>query len=175
MVRIALLPVLAAASAVFAAPLVTYQTIVGDVNAINAGVQQFRADLANYNGGAIQQTPLVADFTAIEVANRKGYADANAAAPFTASGSTAIVNDVIATVGNTIPASINELNAKKPLFAAAGDVPLIKATLQTLLYDHETFSAAVAAKLTADQAAGAAVISEIAAAIQNGIDYYSTN
>lgn len=152
----------------------TAATLISDVNAINTGVNDFRADLAKYDGSPISQTPLLADFAKIETANRKGYADANLATPFSKSDSKAIVQDVIETVGKTIPASIRELKAKKPLFQASGGDSVVVAQLKVLLYDHDTFSAAVSAKLTADLAAGARVVAKIHDVIQSGIDYYST-
>lgn len=180
MTRLAVLSVLAATtfSSAFARPAAALapdaQTVTADVNAINAGVVNLNQNLEAYQGGLISQTPIAADFLEIEVANRKGYADANAAAPFTTTGSIALVNDVIATVGVTIPQSIQTLKEKKPLFEAAGEDGVIVSTLQILLYDHDTFSAAVGEKLTADQAAAVAVVEEIHAAIQSGIDFYSS-
>lgn len=180
MTRLALLSLLAATtfSSAFARPAVSVapdaQTVIADVNAINAGVVNLNQNLEAYQGGVLSQTPIVGDFLEIEVANRKGYADANLASPFSPSDSTALVNDVIATVGITIPQSIQTLKSKKPLFEAAGEDGVIVSTLKVLLYDHDTFSAAVGAKLTADQAAAIAVVAEIHNSIQSGIDYFSS-
>lgn len=154
---------------------VSASTIIADIDAIDAGVNDLRTELAGYTGGLLSETPLVAGFTEIEVANRKGYADANLrASNFSASDSTAIVNSVIDTVGVDIPDSIQELVAKKSLFEAAGQDALVVGLLDVLLYDHDSFSAAVSAKLTADLTAGASAVAEIHNAIQSGINAFSS-
>ena len=83
LVKAVLLACLASStSAIGGRDIVTAATLISDVNAINTGVNEFLADLAKYDGSPISQTPLLADFAKIETANRKGYADANLAAPF---------------------------------------------------------------------------------------------
>jgi hypothetical protein len=168
-------------SSTLAAPLknlprdvITANTIIADIKGIDKGVNDVRAATANYNGGLISTVALVPGFTEIEVANRKGYADANLrVSKFSASESKAIVQTVIKTVGIDIPASIKELEAKKAVLEASGQAALIPPLLKVLLYDHDTFSAAVSAKLSSDLAAGAAVVAKIHNAIQEGIDYFS--
>ena len=154
--------------------LVTAQTIISDINAINTGVNHARAAISAYNGGLLSETPIVTSFAEIHVANRKGYVDANLAQPFNAADSHAIVQTVIDTVEKTIPSSVEDIKLKKKQFAASGQVAIIKATLEVLLNDHDTFSAAVAAKLTSDLVAGEQAIKVIHDAIQSGIDYYSS-
>lgn len=75
-------------------------TIVADVRAIDTGVNHLRAGVAAYEGGLLAQTPLLAGFTEIHLANRKGFADAELrAADFTAAESRRIVDVVVKTVG----------------------------------------------------------------------------
>lgn len=154
--------------------VITANTIVSDINAINTGVQHARAGIAGYNGGLISETPIVTSFTEIHLANRKGFADANLAPKFDAAGSKKIVQSVIDTVEKTIPASVRELKAKKALFEKSGQDTLIVSTLQLLLNDHDTFSAAVRKKLSTDFARADAAVAVIHDSIQDGIDYFST-
>ena len=155
--------------------LITAQTIISDIKAINTGVNHARAAIAAYNGGLVSETPIVTSFAEIHVANRKGYADANLASqPFDAADSHAIVQAVINTVEKTIPAAVDDLKLKKQQFQASGQDAIIKGTLEVLLNDHDTFSAAVAAKLTSDLAAGEQAIQVIHDAIQSGIDDFSS-
>ena len=175
------LSLLAAYAFAFAAPsphdrriTVSAETIVADVNAIDTGVNDLRAEIAGYTGGLLSETALLGGFTEIEVSNRKGYVDANLASKFDISGSTQIVQSVVDTVANDIPAAIEELKGKKPLFEAAGQNDLVLSTLKVLLYDHDSFSAAVSSKLTADMNAGADAVAVIHDSIQGGIDYFST-
>ncbi|KAF7195637.1 hypothetical protein HII31_02955 [Pseudocercospora fuligena] len=154
--------------------LITAQTINQDVLNIHAGVQSLRKHVATYDGSLLSETPLVGDFTAIHLANRKGFADANLRqTPFTAQESTMIVQTVIDTVGESIPAAVEETKAKKALFDKNGQSPIIVGTLKVLLDDHDTFSAAVSKSLSADQVRAQAVVAKIHNAIQSGIDYFS--
>ncbi|EME86214.1 uncharacterized protein MYCFIDRAFT_214158 [Pseudocercospora fijiensis CIRAD86] len=154
--------------------LITAQTINQDVLNIHAGVQSLRTHVATYDGSLLSETPLLGDFTAIHLANRKGFADANLRqTPFDAQESTSIVQTVIDTVGESIPAAVEEAKAKKPLFDQNGQSPIIVGTLKVLLDDHDTFSAAVAKSLSADQVRAQAVVAKIHNAIQSGIDYFS--
>lgn len=149
--------------------LVTADTIIGDVYGIDAGVQSLRGHVAAYDGSLLAAAPLAGDFTAITVANRKGVVDSELRVdPYTAEDSTRIVQSVIDTVGNSIPAAVSETVAKKQLFEEGGQGPLILGTLQTFLYLHDSFSATVAQDLSADQVRAAAVVAKIHNAIQGG-------
>lgn len=155
--------------------LITSQTIIQDVNDIDAGVESLRKHVATYDGSLLSETPLIGDFAAIHLANRKGFVDANLRqTPFTAEESTSIVQTVIDTVGQSIPAAVTETKEKKPFFDQNGQSPIIVETLKVLLNDHDTFSAAVSNSLSADQVDGQAVVAEIHNAIQDGIDYFSS-
>ena len=57
--------------------LITAQTLIGDISNINAGVESLRKHVAAFDGSLLTEAPLLADFTAIHLANRKGFADAN--------------------------------------------------------------------------------------------------
>lgn len=154
--------------------LITANTIIKDIKNINTGVNHARTAIKNYNGGLVSETPVAATFAEIHLANRKGFADANLASPFNAADSTRVVQVVIDTVEKSIPASIQDIKAKKPLFEKSGQTGVIAATLKVLLNDHDTFSAAVGKLLTADQARAVVAVAVIHDAIQDGIDYYST-
>lgn len=75
-----------------------------------------------------------------------------------------------------IPASVKALKAKKPQFVEASLVPVVVASLKLLKDDHDTFSATVEAKLTANAtvtAQGEAGVAVIDVALADGIAYFS--
>lgn len=77
-------------------------------------------------------------------------------------------------VGVSIPAGLEVVKAKKPLFDAAELSSLVKATIDLLKRDHETFSLAVGAKLSLDQApAGLAAAGKIDLALQAASLFYT--
>ncbi|KAH0362624.1 hypothetical protein KCU65_g7913, partial [Aureobasidium melanogenum] len=161
-----------AASPLQSRDLITADTIISDIKGIDEGVNALTASLKAYNGGLIAELPIGADIAAIHVANRKGYADANLrATPFDADDSTAIVQYTASSVGVDIPASVDVLKAKYDMFESQKDV--ILAGLKLLKNDHDTFSAALVSKITADKENGNAAVAEIDDALQSAIDLYS--
>lgn len=121
---------------------------------------------------------VLATVGAIHVANRKGYVDANLAPQFDEADTRRIFDEVVETVGVSIPDDVQVLIGKKSAFESSGLTPVVLASLKLLLNDHDTFSAAVTAKsymgdaqLTAE---GIAVVAKIHDAIQGGIDAYSS-
>lgn len=155
--------------------LITAQVTEQDVRNINYGVESLRTHVAAYNGNPVTAFPLIGDFTAIHLANRAGFVNANLRqTPFSASDSTAIVQVVIDTVGVSIPAAVKETEAKKALFDSNGLTPIVLGTFKLLLDDHDTFSAAVRKDLSADLVRADAVVKKIHDAIQGGIEYFST-
>ncbi|KAI4715902.1 hypothetical protein E4T48_07920 [Aureobasidium sp. EXF-10727] len=160
-----------------AAPLqsrdvITAQTLISDIKGIDDGVNALTASIEAYNGGLIDELPIGADIAAIHVANRKGFVDANLrATPFNAEDSTAIVEYTASSVGVDIPASVNVLKSKYDVFASQKDI--ILAGLKLLKNDHDTFSAALVAKITADKENGYTAVAVIDDALQSAIDLYS--
>lgn len=160
----------------------TAQDVIGDINAIESGVESLTTHVSSYNSGSLATSlvngvPILVDVVDIHVSNRKGYVDATTASTFSASDSSAIVNTVSSTVAKSIPNSVDVLKSKKPAFQQAGLTPVIIASLELLLNDHDTFSAAVLSKLTADAATLAeanAGINRIHDALEDGIAYYSS-
>lgn len=175
--------------------LITAELIISNVNGIQQGVQDLRRDVAAYNGTLLSEAPLLGDFLEITIANRAGYTvrvawtiqlvhgmltffqNANLkTGVFDSADSASIVTDVIDTVGISIPAAVNETVAKKALFEQGGSGGLIEGTLEVLLYEHESFSTALQAKISEDQQARAqAVVDKIIDAIQYGIDQFATS
>jgi hypothetical protein len=142
-----LLACTAAAAPLQSRDLITAQTLISDIKGIDDGVNALTTSIKAYNGGLIGELPIGADIAAIHIANRKGYADANLrATPFNAADSTAIVED---------------------------QKVVILAGLKLLKDDHDTFSAALVSKITADQANGYAAVAVIDDALQSAIDLYS--
>lgn len=154
--------------------LITADLIISNVNGIDAGVESLRTHVAAYDGSLLSAAPFLGDFLEITVANRAGFTNANLKAdPFNASDSTRIVQVVIDGVGNDIPAAVQETVAKKALFEQGGLAGLISGSLSVLLYEHDTFSAALQKKISADQVRAQAVVDKIHNAIQGGIDAFA--
>lgn len=152
----------------------TAEDVNNDVTGIDIAVRNLTAAVTAYQGGIRQADPIFAAALAIHDINRKGFRDANAAPAFTSAQSKAIVDNTNNSVGVSIPAGVVVIKAKKPLFDAAELTSLIKATIDLLKYDHETFSLAVGAKLSLDQVAGgAAAAGEIDASLQGASLYYT--
>jgi len=156
-------------------------TLVQDVANINKGVLDTTAAVNAFNGGdistsVVEGTPVLAGVAETHDANRKGFVDALASNFLSESDSERVIHYVEDTVGYTIPEGIKAIEAKKPQFIEAGFDPLIIASLELLLSDHDTFSAAVATKLYALNATltgeAVAVVAKIHDAIQGGIDFY---
>jgi hypothetical protein len=80
-------------------------------------------------------------------------------------------------VNVSIPASIEHLKAKAPAFKEGGLTITVVASLKLLIYDHDTFSAAVLAKSNqgagdADIKKGEDAVANIHNAIQSGITFF---
>jgi hypothetical protein len=77
----------------------------------------------------------------------------------------------------SIPEDIHVLISKYHNFKDSGLAPVVKSGLELLIYDHDTFSAAVESKAYKGNAAltakGEKAVKDIHAAIQHGIDVYS--
>jgi hypothetical protein len=167
-----LLACTAAAAPLQSRELITAATLISDIKGIDDGVNALTASIEAYNGGLIGELPIGADIAAIHVANRKGYVDANLrATPFNTEDSTAIVEYTASSVGVDIPASVDVLKAKYDVFEDQKVV--ILAGLKLLKNDHDTFSAALVSKITADKENGYAAVAVIDDALQSAIDLYS--
>ena len=70
-----------------------------------------------------------------------------------------------------IPASVDVLKSKYDVFESQKDV--ILAGLKLLKNDHDTFSAVLISKITADKENGDAAVAKIDDALQSAIDLYS--
>lgn len=155
--------------------LINADLIISNVDGIDKGVEHLRQHVAAYDGSLLSASPLLGDFVEITVANRAGFLNANLKpAPFNAADSTRIVEFVIESVGESIPAAVDETVAKKELFESNGQGELIVGSLKVLLYEHDTFSAALQKKISADQVRAQAVVDKIHDAIQGGIDAFSS-
>lgn len=109
--------------------------------------------------------------------NRAGYVHALAAPVLNATESETIISTVQDTVTISIPASISALEAKKADFEEAGFGATVVASLELLLSDHDSFSAAVEAKFMGSEdelAAGEAAVKTIHDAIEAGIEGFSS-
>lgn len=159
----------------------TAQDVINDINAINSGVLSLTAHVSSYNSGVfptslIGGVPILVDVVDIHISNRKGYLDATTASKFSADDSIAVVNTVSSTVVTSIPNAVDVLKSKKQVFQQALLTPVVIASLELLLNDHDTLSAAVLDKLTVDavtlaQANGG--VAKIHNALEDGIAYFS--
>ncbi|KAF2212728.1 hypothetical protein CERZMDRAFT_97224 [Cercospora zeae-maydis SCOH1-5] len=160
-----------------AAPLqkrATAQEVNNDVTGIDTAVRQLTAAVEAYQGGIEESSPVFDAALAVHAINRKGFADANAAPRFTSEESRIIVENVMNSVGVSIPAGVEVIKAKKPLFDEAQLSSLVKATIDLLKFDHETFSLAVGAKLSPDQIVpGAAAAGKIDLVLQGASLFYT--
>ncbi|KAI7584848.1 hypothetical protein KC343_g19733, partial [Hortaea werneckii] len=57
--------------------LISYETLISDIKGIDDGVKALTADLKAYDGSLASEAPIAGDITAIHLANRRGYTDAN--------------------------------------------------------------------------------------------------
>lgn len=157
-------------------------TLVQDVDNINTGVVALSSGISAFPGTNLVTTlvsgiEVFGAVAAIHLANRKGYVDALASPTLDSTESARVVDEVVNTVGNTIPDSVSLLETKKQALTDAGLDGVVVASLKLLLNDHDTFSAAVESKFqgTPDvEAEGVAVVAKIHDAIQGGIDDFSS-
>lgn len=89
-----------------------------DITGIDQAVRKLTAAVSAYQGGRQASEPIFAAAHEVHAINRKGFADANAAPQFTSAESKTIVQNVINSVGVSIPAGVKVIEAKKPLFDA---------------------------------------------------------
>lgn len=174
-------PILLFTTAVLAAAIVKRdpsaeaQVLINDIGAIDSGVLALTSSVNSYQGGLLSSTPIAADIAAIHVANRKGYADANLAAPFDSADSNAIATYTANTVAVDIPVSVDATIAKKQQFVDAGIQGTVFAGVQLLKEDHDTFSAALEEKLSADSLPVAEkAVKTIDDALQRAVDAFSS-
>lgn len=132
----------------------TAQEVYDSITAIDTAVRHLTDTLNAYQGGINQSIPVFDASTYIHSVNRAGFALATASAPFSQPDSQRIVAHTNNTVAVSIPNGVTILEAKKPLFDAAQLSSIVGAYVKLLRYDHDTFSAAIGAKLTPGQAPG---------------------
>ena len=145
-----------------------------DITGIDTAVRKLTAAINAYNVGVTQAQPVFDAGQAVHVVNRQGFADAQASSAFSSADSKRIVDNTNAGVGKDIPISVKALESKKPLFDQAGLSGRVESMILLLKNDHETFSLAVGAKLSPDQApAGLVAAGKIDAVLQQAAAYYA--
>lgn len=150
------------------------QQVYNSITGIDTAVRRLNSALTAYQGGIPQSQPVFDASLAIHNVNRQGFAQANASPAFNSADSKRIVDHVNDSVGVSIPESVKLIEAKKPLFDDAQLSSLIKATIDLLKYDHETFSLATGAKLSLDQVGpGAVAAGKIDAVLQEASLFYT--
>ncbi|KAF2849611.1 hypothetical protein T440DRAFT_533080 [Plenodomus tracheiphilus IPT5] len=183
-----LLPSLALALPTTASPrqlLPTGQDVRQDVINIHHAVLALDATVQSFNGGPfltalVEGAPVLAGVAEIHRVNRAGFRHALAALPFSVQDSNNVIDTVVATVNKSIPAATRHLKAKEPAFKESRLGAVVIASLTLLLYDHDTFSAAVLAKSNlgigeAKIKEGTEAVANIHNAIQDAINSYTVN
>jgi hypothetical protein len=150
------------------------KSVYDAISGIDAAVRKLTSALEAYQGGILESQPIFEASLAIHAVNRKGYAAANASPAFNAAESKQIVDHVNESVGLSIPISVKAIEAKKKLFDEAKLTSLVKATIDLLKSDHETFSLATGAKLALSQTSGGiSGAGGIEAALQKASIYFA--
>jgi hypothetical protein len=150
------------------------KAVYDDISGIDSAVRNLTTILNAYQGGIPESGPIFDATLAIHAVNRKGYADAVASPKFTAAESKQIVDHVNDSVGVSIPICVKAIEDKKPLFDQASLTSLVKATIDLLKSDHETFSLATGAKLAIGQfTGGVSGAGSIEAVLQKASLYYA--
>lgn len=152
-----------------------------DFNAVNSGitsidlaVRNLTAAVTRYNGGILETDPIFTASVAVHNVNRIAFRDATTSTRFTSPQSKKVVANVNRSVGMSIPAGLKVLESKKDLFDEAMITPIVSAFVNLLKGDHETFSLAVGALLSADQAVpGAVAAGKIDAALQKASLFFA--
>ncbi|KAF2034188.1 hypothetical protein EK21DRAFT_57026 [Setomelanomma holmii] len=162
--------------------LPTGQTVRQDVINIHNAVLALDATVQSFTGSPfsvslVEGTPVLLGVAEIHKVNRAGYVHALAAVPFSMQDSSDVIDTVVSTVDVSIPASTEHLEAKVAAFKEGGLVPTVIASLELLLYDHDSFSDAVLAKTNAGigeakTAEGEAAVKNIHDAIQSAIAFF---
>jgi hypothetical protein len=187
--------------------LPTGQTIKQDVINIHNAVLALDTTIQGFSGSPlptslIEGTPVLLGVAEIHRVNRAGFIHALAALPFTVQDSVEIIDTVVSTgrcsfpweginhpgrswltntpVNVSIPTSIEHLKAKVAAFKEGSLTVVVIASLKLLLYDHDTFSAAVLAKTNpgigeAKTKEGIDAVANIHNAIQDGISFYEAS
>ncbi|KAH7071802.1 hydrophobic surface binding protein A-domain-containing protein [Paraphoma chrysanthemicola] len=162
--------------------LPTGQTVKQDVINIHNAVLALDSTVRSFTGSPlptslIEGTPILLGVAEIHRVNRAGFRHALAALPFSVDDSVQIIDTVVSTVDVSIPNATRNLKTKAPAFKEGGLTPVVVASLKLLLYDHDSFSAAVLAKADrgvgeAKVAEGEAAVKNIHNAIQDAIDFF---
>lgn len=148
--------------------LPTAESVTESVININNAVLELDAIVQNYTGGSTQTTfvedkKVLSGVGKIHDVNRQGFHRAIFAKPFSVEDTVRFIDTVVATgmsmssteshysteltleiVNITIPNSIQNIRAKKPIFKETDSRKIVIASLVLLLYDHDTFSASAA-------------------------------
>ncbi|KAF2818922.1 hypothetical protein CC86DRAFT_308223 [Ophiobolus disseminans] len=131
--------------------LPTGQTVKQDVINIHNAVLALDATVQAFQGSPlptslVDGTPVLLGVAEIHRVNRAGLRHAVAALPFSVEDSRQVVDAVVSTVNVSIPNATKNLKAKADAFKEGGLTLVVIASLNLLLYDHDTFSAATLLK-----------------------------
>jgi hypothetical protein len=169
---VALASVTAAAPA--AAALVGASTIVADIQSIDTSVNALHTATANWDGGILGLLSITADLLAVHLTNRNTYVDGLLTSNFNSADS-ASINVPWATLATDITSAVQVIIAKKPQFAALGQTVVVESSLQLLKSDHDTLSALLIGKISADAVPKfQASVTKIDNAIQSGINAFAS-
>ncbi|KAK6604574.1 hypothetical protein H4I96_05156 [Botrytis cinerea] len=156
------------AVAVSAAPaagvkaVTTADTIIADINSIDAQVLALTSTLDGVKEKTLDSTTVNVDFTSLHVANQQGVTDAALETPNTSEDSIRVVATIETTLSIDIPDVIDALKAKKEFFTI-------------LQSDYNTFGGLLIKRTSEDAIPRAEAAAKlIGDAISAGIAYYSS-
>ncbi|KAK8906161.1 hypothetical protein QC760_006053 [Botrytis cinerea] len=168
------------AVAVSAAPaagvkaVTTADTIIADINSIDAQVLALTGTLDGVKEKTLDSTTVNVDFTSLHVANQQGVTDAALETPNTSEDSIRVVATIETTLSIDIPDVIDALKAKKEFFTS-DQRTVVLAWLVVLQSDYNTFGGLLIKRTSEDAIPRAEAAAKlIGDAISAGIAYYSS-
>jgi hypothetical protein len=113
--------------------------MIDDITNLDKDVQPLTAKARAYNRGLIAQTTQLFGLTEVHLATRKGYYSAKTLPRhFMETEGARVIEQVNETLAIDNPIAVHVLESKKPLFDAAGTIPLIQAGLKLLLNNQSS-------------------------------------
>ncbi|KUJ06314.1 uncharacterized protein LY89DRAFT_769573 [Mollisia scopiformis] len=149
-----------------------YELLYSDLVALDKSVNTLTAAVNAYTNGTEEAAPILAGVSYVNATNRKGYYDAmsDRVAVQNLNDSITIADYVADPIAVDITAGVAAIIQKKDPLVESGLPQQILDGLNLLVMDHETLSAAIAAKLDPAALVVAAVpVAEIDVAIRSAI------
>ncbi|KAL1979772.1 hypothetical protein VTN96DRAFT_5200 [Rasamsonia emersonii] len=137
-------------SLVAAGPIVK-RSVLTDLTTIGNDLTTLQKDITGWDGSVLSAIPLLGDVTNVENAIKTAINDTDASAPFGASDSTSVTNEVL-TLEPQITTTLNDLVQKEPQVAAIGYTSQVQSSLTTLKNLTDQLTSALESKATSSDA-----------------------